>query len=143
MAAIHGPATLARRLPHIATGRLLLGIAAILLIGAAALQVNQFSAVTGTGYQIEDLKRERALKQAANHDQEAEVARLSSLARVEIEARTRLGMVPPKDIRPLSILGPVPDHQTLPTRYLPPESRDEQHSGGSSFIERLLELLPF
>lgn len=142
MAAIQRPASL-RRTPHIASGRVLLAIAAALLIGAAAMQVNQFSAVTGTGYQIEDLKRERALKQAANHDQEAEVARLSSLARVEIEARTRLGMVPALRVRNLLINGTVPDHTTLPTRYLPPEPAAAESEQGTSFVEKILDLLPF
>ena len=142
MAAIQRPAAL-RRTPHIASGRLLLAIAAALLIGAAAMQVNQFSAVTGTGYQIEDLKRERALKQAANHDQEAEVARLSSLARVEIEARGRMGMVPAATVRNMVINGAVPDHPTLPTRYLPPEPAASESEDDASFVEKVLDLLPF
>jgi hypothetical protein len=116
---------------------------ALLVVAGAMLQVNQFSAVTGTGYEIEDLKRERAAKQAANHDQEAEVARLSSLARVDIEARVRLGMVPATRVTHLWINGTVPDHQTLPTRYLPPAAAAEDDPDDPSLIERLMELLPF
>jgi cell division protein FtsL len=142
MAAIQRPAAL-RKAPHIASGRLLLAIAAAVLIGAAAMQVNQFSAVTGTGYEIEELKRERALKQAANHDLEAEVASLSSLARVEIEARARLGMEPPKDVEHINIVGAVPDHQTLPTRYLPAEPVEAESDENPSFVEKMLDLLPF
>ena len=143
MAAIQRPASLAERAPgRFKSGGLLLAVAAVLVIGFAGLQVNQFSAVTGTGYQIEDLKRERAAKQAANHDQEAEVARLSSLARVEIEARTRLGMVPAMSVLHMDIVGTVPDHQTLPTRFLPREPAAEAQDG-PSLLERLLDLLPF
>lgn len=144
MAAIQRPATLPRALPgRLRSGRVPLIFAAILLTGAAALQVNQFSAVTGTGYEIEDLKRARAEKQATNHDLEAEVARLSSLARVEIEARVRLGMVPPAKILNLDITGEVPDHQTLPTRYLPQEQEADDASDGGSFWDHVLDLLPF
>ena len=59
------------------------------IVGIAAFQVNQFSRLTSTGYEINELNRERAAKQAANHELEAEVARLSSLARVDMEARVR------------------------------------------------------
>ena len=142
MAMIPRSAILARKAPRISSGKLLLMLAALLLITAAGLQVNQLSAVTGTGYQIEDLKRERALRQAANHDQEAEVARLSSLARVEIEARSRLGMVPATRVRHLNINGLVPDHQTLPTRYLPQGPAEAGPHDDASFIERVLDLLP-
>ena len=131
MATMPRAAALVRKAPRSASGKLLLTLAAVLLIVAAAMQVNQFSAVTGTGYEIEELKRERALKQAANHDAEAEVARLSSLARVEIEARTRLGMEPPKKVEHLNILGAVPDHQTLPTRYLPREPLETEPEDGA------------
>ena len=144
MAAIQRPATLPRAVQgRLRSGRLPLVVAAILLTGAAALQVNQFSAVTGTGYQIEDLKRARAEKQATNHDLEAEVARLSSLARVEIEARLRLGMAPPARILNLDITGEVPDRQTLPTRYLPQEQDTEDAADGGSFWDQVLDLLPF
>ncbi len=144
MAAIQRPATLPRAIPgRLRSGRLPLMMAAILLTGAAALQVNQFSAVAGTGYEIEDLKRARGEKQATNHAREAEVARLSSLARVEIEARLRLGMVPPTKVVHLEITGEVPDHQTLPTRYLPREQGAEAESDGGSFWDHVLDLLPF
>ncbi len=144
MAAIQRPVVLPRRVPgRLKSGSLLLIIAAVLVTGVAALQVNQFSAVTGTGYEIEDLKRERGAMQAANHDQEAEVARLSSLARVEIEARTRLGMVPATRVLHLDIVGAVPDHQTLPWRFLPPERAAADAQNGPSLLDQLLDLLPF
>jgi hypothetical protein len=115
----------------------------VLVIGAALLQVNQFSAVTGTGYQIEDLRRERAAKLAENHGLEAEVARLSSLARVEIEARVRLGMAPAGRVMHLEINGPVPGRQTLPTRYLPAENASSADAADPPLWKRLLDLLPF
>jgi cell division protein FtsL len=121
----------------------LLALAVALVIGVALLQVNQFSAVTGTGYNIEELKRDLAAKQAENHDLEAEVARLSSLARVEIEARTRLQMDRPKTVQHLEINGPVPDHQTLPTRFQPPPFADDDGVADPPLWRRLMDLLPY
>lgn len=143
MAAIQRPAL---RIP-VARGRLgsgrLIGVAAgALVILGALLQVNQFSAVTGTGYEIEQLKRERATSQAENHELEAEVARLSSLARVDIEARVRLGMTPAKQTIHMQVTGAVPDHQTLPTRFLPPESAAVEPDDPPLW-KRLADLLPF
>ena len=143
MAAIHRPALPLRALPVPRSPRLLVAAVAVLLLGVALLQVNQFSAVTTTGYEIEDLKRERAAKQAENHALEAEVARLSSLARVDIEARLRLQMVPATRVLHIGVNQPVPEHQTIPTRFLPREQAPEEAPGGASFFERLLDLLPF
>jgi cell division protein FtsL len=142
MAAIQRPALpipLARS--GFRSGRLLV-LALALVVAGALLQVNQFSAVTGTGYDIEQLKRETAAKQAENHELEAEVASLSSLARVEIEARTRLQMDKPKTVRHMTVNGPVPGHQTLPTRFQPafPVGLPEPDL---PFWRRLLDLLPY
>lgn len=115
------------------------------------MQVNQFSRLTRTGYEIDQLNRERAAKQAANHEIEAEVASLSSLARVEWEARTRLLMEPAKRRLYIAVNAPVPEQQTLPTRYLPkpaqhggplPEPAVER-DGGKSVWEKARGLLPF
>jgi cell division protein FtsL len=143
MAAIQQPALPIPAIPkRLRSGKLLVIGATALVIAGALLQVNQFSAITGTGYGIEELKRERAEMQAENHDLEAEVARLTSLARVELEARTRLKMDRPRQQLNMSINGAVPDHQTLPTRFLPAEKTDEG-LGEPPFWRRLLDLLPF
>ena len=143
MAAIQRPAF---RIPA-ARGRLRSGwlvgaAAATLVILGALLQVNQFSAVTGVGYDIEQLERERATKQAENHELEAEVARLSSLARVDIEARVRLGMTPAKQTIHMQVTGAVPEHQTLPTRFLPPEPTPVE-ADDPPLWKRLADLLPY
>lgn len=142
MAAIQRPALPIPMVRGRFRSRWVLALAIAAVIGAALLQVNQFSAVTGTGYDIEQLKKERAAKQAESHALEAEVARLSSLARVEIEARTRLQMDKPKAVLNMQVNETVPDHQTLPTRFLPPLSV----SGAEAeppFWRRLLDLLPY
>ncbi len=141
MAAIQRPALPARSLPSLRRSpRLLIGLAAALVLGGAMLQVNQFSAVTTTGYHIEELERERAAKQAENDELEAEVARLASLARVDIEARVRLKMEPAQRILNIEVNQPVPDHQTLPTRFKAPGEPVRDAVDGS-FIDRLLDLL--
>jgi hypothetical protein len=120
MVAIHRPALP----PGQAFGRTLtsktsLAVAAALALGFAGLQVNQFSRVTTTGYAIGELERTRAEKLAEVHELEAEVAHLSSLARVDFEARTRLRMEPATRRLYIAVNQPPPQRQTLPTRYLP------------------------
>jgi cell division protein FtsL len=119
----------------------------MLVIGIALLQVNQFSRLASTGYQINELNRERAARQAENHDLEAEVASLSSLARVDWEAHTRLHMEPAQQRLYISINHPLPRRQALPTRFLPqPKPAGEAPAPaarGDSIWEQLLKLLPF
>jgi len=151
MAALHRPALpLPRRLGmpfgKIRSGRLALWIALALMVGVALLQVNQFSRVASTGYAINDLNRERAAKQAENHEIEAEVARLSSLARVDIEARLRLHMEPAQQKLYVDVNQPVPVRETLPTRFLPTERRATQPAPQATHTpawKRLLKRLRF
>jgi len=151
MAALHRPALpLPRRLGtpfgKIRSGRLALCVALALMVGAAVLQVNQFSRVASTGYAINDLSRERAAKQAENHEIEADVARLSSLARVDIEARLRLHMEPAQQKLYIGVNQPIPSRETLPTRFLPEERSVTQTAPQAThtpFWKRLLRHLPF
>lgn len=118
---------------------------AALAILIAGVQVNQFSRVTSTGYEIEALKRERDAKQAANHELEAEVAQLSSLARIDWEARTRLGMTPATQTMYINVNAELPARQSLPTRYMPDELAPSAPppAKSDSIWERALKLLPF
>lgn len=132
MAALHRPAVSAPRAAGAAAGaatravfrrpgKLALYVVMALVVAAAVLQVNRFSTVASRGYQINDLQRQRAEKQAENHQLEAEVANLSSLARVDIEARTRLKLQPATQKMYITVHGDVPQRQSLPTRFLPEE----------------------
>ena len=81
MAALHrltlpAPRTFSKRV----SPKLLFAVAGVLAVAVAAAQVNQFSRVTSAGYELDRLNQERAAKQAQNHEIEADVARLSSLA---------------------------------------------------------------
>jgi hypothetical protein len=151
MAALHRPALpLPRKLgtpfDKIRSGRLALCAALGLMVGAALLQVNQFSRVASTGYEINDLNRQRAAKQAENHGIEADVARLSSLARVDIEARVRLHMEPAQQKLYIDVNQPVPMRETLPTRFLPTErsvTEAAPRAAHTPFWKRLFKRLPF
>lgn len=150
MAAIHrralpAPQALGRALGGPFSGRLLAFVAIALLVGIAMAQVNQFSRMASTGYELESLRRERAAKQAANHEIEARVAELSSLARVDLEARLKLGMVPPTRTLNIEVNTAAPARTTLPTRFLPrvpvqqPPPAEDKPTGW----ERITGLLPF
>jgi hypothetical protein len=88
------------------------------------------------------LNRQRAERQAQNHALEAEVAQLSSLARVDWEARTQRHLEPAQQKLYITVNHDVPDRQTLPTRFLPPEAPDAGEAGGPMW-KRLLTSLPF
>src|SRR3974377_248943 len=126
MAALHRPALplpgrLAAPLARIRSGRATIIIVAVVVFGIALAQVNEFSRLTSTGYQINELTAGRAARQADNHAIEAEVAGLSSLARVDWEARTRLHMEPPKQTLYIDVNSAAPDRQQLPTSIPHPE----------------------
>jgi cell division protein FtsL len=143
MAALQRPVLAAPRLlrrPR--TGRIILVGAIALVIVAAGFQVNQFSRLTSTGYQINELNRQRASREAENHALEAEVAQLSSLARVDWESRTRLKLEPAQQKLYIAVNHDVPDRQTLPTRFLPPEPAQPE-LGGDPLWMRILKALPF
>jgi cell division protein FtsL len=125
--------------------RLAIVVAIALAVAIAAFQVNQYSSAARTSYELNDLNRLRAAKQARNHELEAEVAKLSSLARVDIEARVRLGMVPADRKLYLQVNQPLPPRESLPTRYLPrPNGGATPPDGRESWWRRAVDaLLPF
>ncbi len=122
-------------------GWLVIGAAVVILVGAAAFQVSQLSSATVTSYEINELSRERASKQAANHEIAAEVAGLSSLARVDLEARLRLGLIPAQQKLYVSVNQPLPRRQTLPTRYLPADASTDLPQR-EPIWKRLAHILP-
>ncbi len=116
--------------------------AATVIVSAMAFQVNQLSNAAGTSYNINELTRQRAMKQAANHEIEADVASLSSLARVDLDARLKLHLEPATQKLYITINQPLPQKQTLPTRYLT-TTTDEELPGQEPTWKRLLRVLPF
>ncbi len=143
MAALQRPAIAAPRIfrkPK--PGKLMVAGALALVVVAAGFQVSQFSRLTSTGYEINELNRVRAEKQAENHALEAEVAGLSSLARVDLEARTRLHLEPAQQKLYIIVNHEVPARQTLPTRFLPPDAPDLEQPN-EPIWRRFLKSLPF
>ena len=140
-AARPSPAATAHRLSDL-RGVLLLVFAALALLGL--LQVSQIGDATSTGYNIRRLERERQDWDAQVRQLEAEVASLTSLDRVEREARNRLGLVPARARIYLDVAVPPPDQQLVPRRYLSPEgSASPGEDAGGSWWQSVLKLLPF
>jgi len=147
MAALNRPAIAAPRFfPRRISARLLLVLACGLILVIGGVRINQFSRLTTSSYEINDLERLRDAKQARNHEVEARVAELASLARVEWQARTEMGMVPPARRMDIGVNQAVPERQTLPTRYLPvePSVAPPIEEGAAPLWQRALKLLlPF
>ena len=141
MAALHRRAIPAPRALGKRPGRLLAYGAIALVVVAAVFQVNRFSRLTSRGYEINELNQERAARQAANHQVEAEVAGLSSLARVDIDARLRLHLEPAQQKMYINVNHAVPARQSLPTRFLP-VSRAAAPLTGDPWWQRMIGLIP-
>lgn len=76
----------------------LLGLAALALFTAS-----RYAAVAQVGYEIGSMKAELRRLEAEREQLELKVAQLSSLARIEGEARSRLGMVSPAEQRLVAV----------------------------------------
>jgi cell division protein FtsL len=118
---------------------LALALAAVVLL--MLLQVIQSSGATSTSYNIRRLEQQRQDLSAQVHSLEAEVATLTSLDRVEREARDRLGMVPAENVLYLEVNVPPPQQQLIPRRFT--ASEPSVNEPGTSWWQALLKLLPF
>ena len=119
-------------------------IAAALTVAAAiaVLQVVQSSGFANTGEQIRKLEGQRVEASAQVHELEAEVAALSSLDRVERNARDRLGMVPARNIVYVQVDVPAPADPLLPRPALGPNTPPAQLPA-KPLWQRLFDHLPF
>ena len=119
---------------------LLLTIAALAIGLAALLPLVQSSSATSTNGNIQRLEKEKTDWQARLREIELEVAGLSSLNRIEQEARTRLGMVQPEETTYITVPGPAPLTWRLPGRFLPVAI--EQPEPGSSLWDKAFGWIP-
>jgi len=111
----------------------------VALIGL--LQVVQTSNATTTGYSLDRLEQQRLDYQAQVHQLEADVASLTSMERIEAEARGRLGMVPAENVINLEVHKQPPEQQLIPRRFAPqPEASAPT---AEPWWQSLLRLLPF
>jgi cell division protein FtsL len=92
----------------------------IVAAAIAVLQVVQSSGFAHTGQTLQRLETERVDAGARVHQLEAEVAALSSLDRVERQARDRLGMVAPLSTTYVEVGVPAPEGPLLPRPILKP-----------------------
>ncbi len=110
------------------------------------LQVVQTSDATTTNFAIQRLEQKKLEAQTKVHQLEAQVAFLTSLARVEREASERLGLEPPvaQQAVEVNVAWPAADQQRLPTRFVPGgEVGAEGEAGESPWWRGLLGLLSF
>ena len=118
----------------------LLILCAVAIGVAALLPLVQSSDLTATNGNIQRLERDSADWRARLHEMELDVARMSSLERVEKEARERLSMAPPTETHYISVDEPPPQESRLPSRYLPPPV--EEPRAGSSLWDKLFGWIP-
>jgi cell division protein FtsL len=124
------------------TGPILLAAVAIIVI-VALLRVVQTSQATTASFQIQDLEEQKLELETSVQELEAEIASLSSLARIEQEAE-RLGLGPPaaRDGFEVNVAPPIAEGERLPSRFQPDE-KARTDEGGSPWWQDLLGLLPF
>lgn len=126
--------------PHAGTLPVVLIVAALVVGFTALLPLVQSSGATSTAGDIEQLQRERQDWQARLHELEVDVATLGSLARIEKEARTRLGMTRPKETHYITVDAPPPEERKLPSRFLSPDN--ERAETDKSVWDTLFGWLP-
>lgn len=122
---------------------LLIAAGAIVVIGL--LQIVQSSEATTASFKIQTLEQQKLELETSTQQLEAEVAALSSLSRVQAEAK-RLGLVPAQALGSVEVNVPGPANEVgrLPSRFAPSETKQTTGDGqGASWWRSLLKRLPF
>ena len=117
--------------------------AAIIII--AALQLVQNQQAADANFKIQRLEQQKLELETGVRQIEAEVASLSSLARIESEGE-RLGLGPPQARESANVNVALPEGVAggLPSRFAPKEGEQTETDGqASSWWEDLLKFLPF
>lgn len=120
---------------------LILLIAAMIVGLAALLPLVQSSGATTTAGSITQLKQQHDDWQARLEEEQARVARLSSLNTIRQEATTRLKMVEPAEKHYITVDAPAPAPDLLPSRFLP--QQQPAPAAGKSLWEDIIDRLPF
>ena len=146
-------AVLSRTIPHAqakAPARPSIRIGPVLLLAGAAaviiglLQVVQMSEATTTNFAIQKREQDKLQLQASVRDLEANIAALSSITRVEQEAR-RLGLRPAASRQVISVNVAWPGASSpLPSSLAPPaRAATNGAPKDTPWWRDLLNLLPF
>lgn len=129
-------------LPSMRLGPLLLAFG-VALVAIAILQLYQTSRATTTSFQMQQLEQQKLQLDTSVRQLGAEVASLSSLARVEQEAN-RLGLQPAVDRGTVQVnVAPPPQGGGLPSRYAPATEEARVGEPNASWWHALRKLLPF
>jgi hypothetical protein len=114
-------------------------VALALVAAIALLQVLQSSSVASTGENMQRLERDKAQKTAEIHQLEKDVAALSSLDRIDRNARDRLGMVPARSFQYVTVNTEAPTVPLLPRPIIDatPLPEPQSEAWWKSFIKAL------
>jgi hypothetical protein len=108
----------------------------------ALLQVVLSSTFTHTGQQLRDLELRRSELQAQIYQTEADIAALASLDRTERIARDRLGMVPARVNKYVSVAVEAPMGALLPRPIVQVSQPETAASEEQPWWRALLKALP-
>lgn len=142
MAAINHPLGSPRRIPlAVPFGRInwLLMVAVAIVGLSAMLPVIQNSSATSAGFALQDLQARKAQLEGEIRLLESDVARLTSLPRIERRA-TDIGLSPGPAPYFVTVGEPGPAPAQLPAEYLPGPAREGD--GPESWWRSLLRWLP-
>lgn len=142
MAAINHPLRTPRRIPFpIPSGRVnWLLVVAVGIVGLSAmLPVIQNSSATSAGFALQDLEAQQAQLEGDIRLLESDVARLTSLPRIERRALD-IGLTPGPSPYFVTVDEPGPAPAKLPAEYLPGPVREG--GGTESWWRSLLKWLP-
>jgi hypothetical protein len=101
-----------------------------------------FSTFTHTGQQLTDLQDQREELQAQIYQAEADIAALASLDRTERVARDRLGMVPARVNRYVSVSVEAPSGALLPRPLVQLPAEQEPAAEEQPWWRTLIQALP-
>jgi cell division protein FtsL len=120
--------------------------AGVIIVSIGVLQIVQTSRATTANYHIQQLEQEKLELETSVRELEASVAGLSSLGRVEEEAR-RLGFGPARarEVVEVGVPGPSGNGSLFPVRLLPapdfvPALQERTHD--APWWRKLLDLFP-
>ncbi len=119
------------------------GFAVVVAAGmaVAVLPVAQNSSATTAGQEVRALERRRSDLQASIYNMQNDVAQLGSLARIDREARERLGMVPANRSVIVQVPEVGPAQRDVPARYLPVETGTPTPPARRSPLDAILSRL--